>query len=91
MAMLRYSIDRRIDASLLVQGGYSFVDGEAESGCAKVWRAEMIGLEIVPGHLDVVAFGCVFYLGSHSTVSQSAAMVHKGSAYGIGLAICNET
>jgi len=31
MAMLRYSIDRRIDASLLVQGGYSFVDGEAES------------------------------------------------------------
>jgi len=51
------SIDQRSDASLLAQGGHSFVDGEAERLCVCAGLVnEMKGLEIVPDRLDVVEF-----------------------------------
>jgi len=56
------SLGQRTVASLLVQGGDSFVDGAIESQCVvEGLVCEMMGLEIVPDHLDIVELWCVFW------------------------------
>jgi hypothetical protein len=60
MQLRATAIDEQIDGSLLVQGGDGCMDGAVEGvGVSEGLMGQMVRLEIVPDHLDVVELGCV--------------------------------